>query len=645
MNLKKLLFLSVLLIASLVLFFFISPIGKDIFKLNKTELITSENSFSLKSIDGSAVGIREFQINTKGINKIKVEFYVRSTEVITSEIPLLVDVYKENFDYPKYDRLIPADKIMSKPNKVELLFELSKTTPEEIKVRAYTLSKVELYLSDFKIIKGEIQNDKELLNDLIDLFLIYLIFVLFYLNSKKQFSLKYNLIYTFFVFLIYTISKCNYPFYHDSLGYWSYGKFFEKNGTFSLLNYDNALRGYLLPLLNYFIYKMGQSFHLSEENSFRIASSFFYSYLILKLIPQFVEAVSAKKMSIPKRIIFLVLFFVFWRGYMLYPLTDFIAFASIICAANLALKTYMSKKVSLFSCFCMGVFLYACINLRPSYIAVLIPFIFSIIFIVVKIYFYEKVSSSKFKAIFLPIFIFFLGALLIAFPQVLINRSHFETSSPFVPMEKFFNGQNLMLSKLYNGLTIQKYETYVGAEYDSSVALLNDPVGKEVVSNKKLIEFKSYGEYIDVVLSYPLKFFQMYLKHFFNGMDIRYSSPYILKFHSNVESTIIQLINYSVVFFAFLVAFFNAKRLFNTNNMISIIIIFISILPSFISLPTEPEVRFYMPITVILAIFTAVESNAIISYFSNKKIKMIFAIYLFIMFYISYNLNLNLYFL
>lgn len=645
MSIKKIILFSIVLFLILVLIYLINPNGRNKLKLINLNEGMTLNSFYLQSVDGKNVDLKEFDVSLDGVADLKIEFHVRSSEKIDSEIPLLVDVFQNNFDLPKYDRLIKSEQIGSEFSKVEILFEFGKERPSSVKIRAYTLSTSKIEISNFKITKGGYDNSDEILLDLIDIFLLYLLIVLYFLNINCNLSFKENYISAFLVLFIYCLSRENYPFCHDSNGYWAYGKFFEKNNQFSITNYDNALRGYLFPLFNYGIFKLGQLLHVSEVNSFRFFSSLFYAYLIVEIIPLFISEVFEKTLEYRKRIIILVLFFIFWRGYVLYPLTDFIAFSLMITAAMLLLRIYKTKRIKLRICFLIGALVFSCLNLRPSYIITLVPFLIISTFLIFSIKFQEeKRVLTCFKSI-IPISMIFLGMFLMALPQIVINNVHFQTTSPFVQMEKYFNGKNLMLSKLYNGLTIQKYETYIGKEYDSSVALLNDVTGKEIISSEKITEINSYSDYFKLVLKHPIHFFQIYIKHLFNGLDIRFPTPYVVKFHSYIESTMIQLINFTIIYLTILLLGDKLKKRTLFGNIYSILFLLVIVLPGFISLPTEPEVRFYMPLSILFISLVVAEIDNLVKHLKFDKSIILYLSFMFLMLYISYKLNENLYFM
>ncbi len=645
MSIKKIILFSIVLFTILALIYFINPKGRNILKLINLNEDIASNSFYLHSIDGKNVDLREFDVSLDGVANLKIEFYVRTSEKIISEIPLLVDVYQNNFDLSKYDRLIKSEQIGSEFSKVEILFEFGKERPSSVKIRAYTLSTSKIEISNFKIIKGGYDNSDEILLDLIDIFLLYILIVLYFLNINYDLRFKENYISAFLVLFIYCLSRESYPFCHDSNGYWAYGKFFEKNNQFSIAYYDNALRGYLFPLINYWIFKFGQLLQVSEVNSFRFFSSLFYAYLIIEIIPLFISEIFEKVIEFRERIIVLILFFIFWRGYVLYPLTDFIAFSSMITAAMLLLRIYKTKRIKLRICFLIGALVFSCLNLRPSYIIILVPFLIISTFLIFSVKFQEeKRVFNCFKSL-VPISMIFLGMFLVALPQIIINNVHFQSTSPFVQMEKYFNGKNLMLSKLYNGLTIQKYETYIGKEYDSSVALLNDVTGKEIITSEKITEINSYPDYFKLVLKHPIQFFQIYLKHLFNGLDIRFSTPYVVKFHSFIETTLIQLINFTIMYLTILLVAYKLKKRSLFGNIYSILFLLVIVLPGFISLPTEPEVRFYMPLSIIFISWVVAEIDNLVKHLKFDRSVILYFSFLFLMMYISYKLNENLYFM
>ncbi|WP_460504170.1 hypothetical protein, partial [Hymenobacter agri] len=53
------------------------------------------------------------------------------------------------------------------------------------------------------------------------------------------------------VYALYLFSTEYHNLYYDAEDYWQLGHRFVRNGRFGLLNYDEALRGYAYPLVNF----------------------------------------------------------------------------------------------------------------------------------------------------------------------------------------------------------------------------------------------------------------------------------------------------------------------------------------------------------------------------------------------------------
>lgn len=640
MSLKKLLVSILILFVGLFILFVFSPMGEDRLGINKLEKIETPSEIILQSTDGKYVGIYEIPIKLSDQSNIKVKFQVKSEEEVKSPIPLLVDLFDDKFDLPKHDRLVSASNFFKKSSSESFLFELNRQSPKEFRLRLYTLSTVPISIKNLEVYKGAIPNKKEFLKDLWTVFLFYILFVYFLYMRNRQLKPIITYLVSFFALWFYCMVNSNMPFYHDSLGYWNYGKLFEKDNLFQLTNYDNALRGYLFPLVNYALSKVAVFFNFNEIGLFRFFSSIFYTFTIIKLIPDFFEFLLKKQISLKMRFIFLMVFFIFWRGYVLYPLTDFFSLAALI-SAILIVNNLNFNSDRWFQLVTTGMLIFTSFNLRPSYVIIIVPFIIYLL--------YQFLNIHKFKISFKNSFYFIrnmiligIGICLLSVPQVLINKVNFQINSIFVPMEKFFNGQNLMLSKLKLGMTIQKYETYVGSEYDSSVALLNDTLGLDIINKNGIKEFNSYAEYITLVFQNMFSFSKIYLKHLFNGFDIRYSTPYIVKFHSIIESHIIQFINFTILFLCLYLIRNHLNKIFSRSNIEKYLAIIILLLPCLVSLPTEPEVRFYIPLVLMTSSSLFLVDFEKLFYKKNIFIYLLFIIFMFIT---SYQLNKNLYFL
>lgn len=86
---------------------------------------------------------------------------------------------------------------------------------------------------------------------------------------------------------------------------------------------------------------------------------------------------------------------------------------------------------------------------------------------------------------------------------------------------------NLTDFQLTAGLQLQRYETYVGPDHppqmnfiDPSTAGIRADLGADRQVN-------GYGDYLGIIVAHPLTMAGVFVRHLVNGMDRRYSTPYV----------------------------------------------------------------------------------------------------------------------
>lgn len=629
------------LVPSLILgYFFLTSEGAPFFKLKAPSVIKFSDSLILKSPDGINLSIQQVPIKVLPENKLKLSFEVKS-ESVNSKIPLIVDLYGEKYDLPSLDIILKKNQITHKYKKFIYILDSGEKIPKDVYLRAYTLSTTEVQIKNLQVELLNPGTPLELYKKLLELsFFGWLIFLI-YLSYKLKAELKENIIPFYgmlFIYFIYVLLYSDLPFYHDSLGYWEYGKLFEKNGSFSFLNYDLSLRGYLLPFFCYLITITSDFLNMNDKILFRLISALVHLMIFWKLFPILMEKLFSVKLPSFGKMIFASLFFVFWRGYMLFPLTDYFSLGSLLLGYILLLSACESSSNKVLCLIGSGVFLGAAVNLRPSYILVLfLPFIF----ILLKTY--------KEKFIFLKkILVLILGIGIILFPQILINKKYFSTSSPFVQMSQFYGTQDFMQIKLFGGLKIQRVETYVGKEASAQQIRARDSIGIDLLKTDSIEEFKGYIDYIKFALRHPVKMFNLYLRHLLNGMNVMFETPYVEKLDT-ITTYFYQIFNYILLFIFFLITFYKfpvwlqSIKTDSGKDFSSVLVFGSLFLPTVVSLPTEIEIRFFIPIYMFIYWLVSLE----LSHFQNKnefwyfRKKFLFYLIIFIAFALFYSESIS----
>lgn len=384
-------------------------------------------------------------------------------------------------------------------------------------------------------------------------------------------------------------------FYYDSGGYWQLSEGFIKEGIFSLTNYDNPTRGYLFPLIIFVIRKLASIVDISDYAVYEVVMSLVYTAFLAIIIPYIVQKLFAIKTDFLQINIFSVLALLFWKGSFFYPLTDLLAFFSMLLGAYVIIKFHGRWwQIVIASLFWGGASL-----IRPIY-AGTIPF-----FILWALYFYHKqnplfgwrVFALRFTALF-------LGFSIVFAPQLIINRANWEKTSPFVLTT--VNGPSLFMKQLIYGIAIQKYETNVGGAYPSAPVFYFDEQGEGIlIKSGNQINYSDWAnlvaplpitalEFFKLILSYPVDFLTIYARHLFNGLDVVYNSTYVENVYGN--NLVIRLLNYSLWFLVInSILYFLKIKAQNFLNY-KYLLLGIFSLPSVMSIPTAIEVRFMLPL-------------------------------------------------
>lgn len=398
---------------------------------------------------------------------------------------------------------------------------------------------------------------------------------------------KYNtiIIRSLLVLLLYAVylhfNDYQSVLYYDSLDYFKSGSGFFKEGhltTFSFLNYQDPLRGYLFPLINLPINILSSYLGIKPIVLAKIQGAFFAALLFGYALPEFWAVFAGRQARITWAgfAILVGISFLFWRDHFTFTLTDFPAILAVLAAFVLL------HKPRVLAWLLAGVLVSAAVNLRPIYV-VIIPFFAAAIVV-------KHFGTGKAKKL-LPIF-FPLGMLVIMLPQFLINVQNFNSASPFV-LGKKPEGVNLYQWHLAWGMRIQKFETlYPESAVPFYVA--DDPAGVALLEKVNHSQgFKSMGEYVQAVVTYPYEFAALYGRHLFNDLDVKYPVPYILKpgFYWQVS-----VLNY-IMLFVGAVLF---TRVVGRLTWPGVLMLLGLLLVVVVSLPLVPECRFALPVYFLL---------------------------------------------
>ena len=130
------------------------------------------------------------------------------------------------------------------------------------------------------------------------------------------------------LFLFYCAHNYSeYPY--DSGVYWQGGSIYGID-HFSLLNFDYPLRGYLLPLIFFIPQKLASITGASPHMFFWMIGSIVYAFTFVIAFPALIERIFQTKISLLMRVIFLIFTMIFFKGLILYPVSDLMSISFLV---------------------------------------------------------------------------------------------------------------------------------------------------------------------------------------------------------------------------------------------------------------------------------------------------------------------------
>jgi hypothetical protein len=332
-------------------------------------------------------------------------------------------------------------------------------------------------------------------------------------------------------------------FYYDSDGYWRLGHSFVRNGHFSLLNYDNSGRGYSLPLVNHVLQVIASDVGAGSVTIVKLFGSLLAATLGVIVLPLLARRLfPGASIGLGRVLALNALLFLFWRDHFGFPLSDF---PSLLLASIGVLGLLRATAPGYLVA---GIGIGLATNMRPAYQ----PALLAALAVAVLVPYRPWVWRRRGVAAGLVV----AGALVAGLPQVLINHHQPGGSlSPFVPTAKF-----TLLRQFSDGMLAQKYDTYVGSPtgYPRPEAFYLDPATTHVLQEEHIsttatyigqfAEITSYGQYARLIVHHPVAMVTSYVRHLFNGLDVRYPTPYLRDLRST--SIFLSLLQYTLMFLA-----------------------------------------------------------------------------------------------
>ena len=378
-------------------------------------------------------------------------------------------------------------------------------------------------------------------------------------------------------------------FRFDAAEYWELSLKFTPPGGFSLLAFDEPLRGYLGPLLVLPARLLCHFTGWSMLTGARVLGAGWAALLFGVAIPVLWVRAGGRALSGGRWLGLLGLGFLFWRDYFNFTLSDMPALTLLgLGLAALGRRGWAWAGLA-------GLLLAASINIRPVYAAAL-PGALWLLAAGVRHLRSQDFAKSVAAVV--------AGAALVLLPQLLINQRHFGQNSPLVLARR--TGQEpLYRRQLAWGTAFQRYETSLVPAIPRSLVYA-DSAGQRALALVPNGRFGSYEAFLRFLARHPVSSAARYARHLFNGLDIRYPTPYPTRLHPPGQIGL-RLLNYALLGLGLGLAWARwpatrgpAPPTDAPVTSLPAAVLCALLLPCLLALPTLMECRFLLPLHLLL---------------------------------------------
>ncbi|MFS2091488.1 hypothetical protein ACCC96_00620 [Pseudomonas sp. Pseusp11] len=403
-------------------------------------------------------------------------------------------------------------------------------------------------------------------------------------RRQRVFSCFTVFLLTFLVHRVMDISF--YPF--DSSLYWGL------SSPSVIVNFPEVARGYFYPLVLMPVHALADMVGDNGRVVFQFVSSAVYACLLTGPIADFFLKTFGGKLSFARRTAFALLTFLLFPGLFLFPLSDLPALLILIISVILASRA--NSKYWLGWLFLSGAAVSAAYNVRTIYLFAAMALFFVVLFVFMR--------GKPWRLRVFGMLVFLFGAVIVATPQMLINKRIHGTATPLVIA--MVKGKPLMAQQLYWGVVVQRYETYAGKDSPAPSLYYRDPAGVAL----RDLDASSFSEpnmrgYLSMVLRHPMQFLGIYGRHLVNGLDVRDGIVYAEK--SSTNKSVVSFLCFCLLFFCVLIYWLRKEKRWIEAAYLAPIL-----LPVLAILPGAVETRFFMPVYLVLfgAVITRFEWGA-----------------------------------
>lgn len=373
-----------------------------------------------------------------------------------------------------------------------------------------------------------------------------------YINTKTILFVSVFLMY--FVFSMYIDIT---DLYFDSSVYWDLAKDIIDGCLLDFSKYPANLRGYFYPTILIILKNIGMMFN-NEFLFFRLLISVIIALVFSVFLPSLFEV----HLDDNKNIFFIflssIVFLLYYGENIYYPLSDFPAFSFFLIYLYFFKKSFTSSNNKLL--FLSGMFSYFAYSTRLVY---LYSSIISLLLLLI-------INKLPIKQCILVCIHLTLGFLFASIPQIIANKANLNVISPLI-VSTNYNGSDIGLSQLFWGLSMPRYETYVGNNYiypSAGVEFYDFRAINLLNADSITIENISLFKYIIFLLKHPFFTCSFFIKHFISVLTPVFNSVYINNiFDISYFKLILHIVLCAYFLIFSIVNFINKKIDFNSIYM------------------------------------------------------------------------------
>lgn len=391
----------------------------------------------------------------------------------------------------------------------------------------------------------------------------------------------------FIFFLGYFLIKDQEFFPYDSYYYWTEGDGVVAKAGFHISEFPETFRGYFFPVL-LSVLKQGAILLGHEFLAWRLLCSLLLGLLFCFVFPRLFRMEINSLWFFIRIIALLLVVLYFWGDFLQYPLSDMPAMV-FVCLGACLLQTICEGKQKSYhivlSAFFAGICLYAAYNTRAVYL-------YADIILVILFFVRERKNVKK---VVITVCSVGVGILLLAIPQMMINRQYVGVYSPRVFTEQYQDySESLQLWQIHTGVEMPRVEAYLGPEelFPGGMVRYIDDSGMEILNRAGMSDGFSWVEYGKLVIHYPLDMIGLYARHLVSIMTPTYRELYISDMWKDKSISITLAVLIWLIAGLILIVIIKEKK-HRWNDMM---VLFALSIPSILQVAGAVELRFFIAI-------------------------------------------------